>query len=51
MELEGLKRAMKKILDHDISIGTIVTDCHMQITKWLKENHTLIQSTIMMYGI
>ena len=38
MELEELKRAMKKILDHDISIGTIVTERHMQITKWLRES-------------
>uniref|UniRef100_A0A1X7U564 THAP-type domain-containing protein n=1 Tax=Amphimedon queenslandica TaxID=400682 RepID=A0A1X7U564_AMPQE len=39
MKLEGLKRAMEKIHDHDLSIGTIVTDRHMQISKWLRESH------------
>ena len=39
MELEGLKRAMEKIYDHNLSIATIVTDRHMQISKWLRESH------------
>ena len=43
MELEGLKRALGKILDYDMSIKIMITDCHQQINKWLRETHPMIK--------
>ena len=39
MELEGLKRAVKKINEYGMEIGTLITDRHQQISKWLRETH------------
>ena len=39
MELEGLKRAVKRINEYGMEIGTLITDRHQQISKWLRETH------------
>lgn len=39
MEKEGLCRAMKYLKQQKLTIGTIVTDRHRQINKWLRETH------------
>ena len=36
MELEGLSRSVSYLLEHKLSIGTIVTDRHKSIGKWIK---------------
>ena len=38
MEKEGLVRAMKWMEDNSIPVGTIVTDRHRQIGKYIREN-------------
>ncbi|XP_019859639.1 PREDICTED: uncharacterized protein LOC109587862 [Amphimedon queenslandica] len=43
MELEGLKRAMTKVNEHGMEISTLITDCHQQISKWLRETHPNIR--------
>ncbi|XP_060084262.1 uncharacterized protein LOC132563537 [Ylistrum balloti] len=40
MEKEGLSRSIAFLQDHDIDIHTIVTDRHVQIRKWVRENMT-----------
>ncbi|KAH3700445.1 hypothetical protein DPMN_019228 [Dreissena polymorpha] len=39
MELEGLKRGITALQEMGILIKEIVTDRHMQIQKWLRDNH------------
>ncbi|XP_041457112.1 uncharacterized protein LOC121430959 isoform X2 [Lytechinus variegatus] len=39
MELEGLKRALEKMDAEAVEIKTIVTDRHLQIAKFLRENY------------
>ena len=39
MELEGLKRCIKTLESNEINIGTLVTDRHTQIKKFLKTQH------------
>ena len=36
MELEGLARSMNYLLGEDLSIGTLVTDRHRSIGKWMR---------------
>ena len=36
MELEGLSRSVSYLLEHKLSIGTIVTDRHKSIRKGIK---------------
>ncbi|KAH3866267.1 hypothetical protein DPMN_029327 [Dreissena polymorpha] len=43
MELEGLKRGIAALREQGIQIKEIVTDRHMQIQKWLKDNHPEIK--------
>jgi solute carrier family 8 (sodium/calcium exchanger) len=38
MEMEGLIRAIKLLRKKKFKIGTLVTDRHMQIAKWIREN-------------
>lgn len=38
MEMEGLVRAIKLVRKKKFKIGTLVTDRHRQIAKWLREN-------------
>lgn len=38
MEKEGLMRCVDYFNSHDISIQTLVTDRHVQIVKWVREN-------------
>ena len=39
MEIEGLKRMLKCLQDDwHLMIGTLITDRHAQITKWVAEN-------------
>ena len=38
MEKEGLVRAVKHLKDNELEIGTLVTDRHLQIAKWAREN-------------
>lgn len=42
MELEGLKRALKKIQDYNITINALVTDLHQQ-SKWLRETQANVK--------
>ena len=35
MELEGLVRVVKKLQGFGLEIGTVITDHHTQITKWI----------------
>ncbi|XP_056010401.1 uncharacterized protein LOC125682093 isoform X2 [Ostrea edulis] len=38
MEKRGLERAVDWVKNNDLEIGTIVTDRHLQIQKWIREN-------------
>lgn len=38
MELAGLKRMIDVMNSSDMEVGVLVTDRHMQIAKWLREN-------------
>ena len=38
MEKEGLIRAVDFFKRQDLTISTIVTDRHLQIQKWVREN-------------
>ncbi|KAL3882279.1 hypothetical protein ACJMK2_028641 [Sinanodonta woodiana] len=40
MEKEGLARAISKLQSHGVEVGTIITDQHVQIHKWVRENMT-----------
>ena len=37
MDKEGLHRVLEFL--KDLTVGTLVTDRHQQITKWIKEEH------------
>ena len=37
MEKEGLVRAINTLQEFGIEIGTLVTDRHLQISKWIRE--------------
>ena len=39
MEKEGLERVLTFLADQKLSVGTLVTDRHRQINKWLREQH------------
>ena len=39
MELEGLKRCVDKLRSNNISFGTIVTDRHVQIKKFMRTTY------------
>lgn len=43
MEMEGFERATNKFKDNGFNIHTVVTDCHQQITKYIREKHPNIQ--------
>ncbi|KAJ8043460.1 hypothetical protein HOLleu_10553 [Holothuria leucospilota] len=47
MELEGFKRCMKWLLDAanmaGLAIECIITDRHLQVAKWIRENLTSLQ--------
>ena len=43
MELEGLKRAVKKVNEYGMEISTLVTDRHQQISKWHRETYPNIR--------
>lgn len=38
MEKEGLIRAIHELHENDLTMGTLVTDRHSQIAKWVREN-------------
>lgn len=38
MEKKGLERAIQWLQVHELQVGTIVTDRHLQIQKWIREN-------------
>lgn len=38
MEKRGLKLAVKWLQQHHLQIGIIITDRHLQIQKWIREN-------------
>ena len=38
MELEGLKRQMKFLAEQGISVHTLITDRHLSVNKWMREN-------------
>ena len=39
MELEGLVRALNFLVDSQVQIGSVITDRHKQINKYLREEH------------
>ena len=39
MEKEGLHRVFAFTREKDVEVGTLVTDRHQQITKWMREEH------------
>ena len=39
MEKEGLIRAIDDLQEEGLTIGTLVTDRHNQIAKWMREEH------------
>ena len=43
MELEGLVRALNFLIDSQVQIGTIITDRHKQINKYLRQKHPGIE--------
>lgn len=43
MELEGLKRCLQYLQDKGLNIATIVTDRHLQVAKWLRDNCKTIE--------
>lgn len=42
MELEGLDRIMKRLVEDDLEIECIVTDGHTSMPKYFRENHPTI---------
>ncbi|XP_060077580.1 uncharacterized protein LOC132557108 [Ylistrum balloti] len=38
VEKEGLARSVKFLMDHGLEVNTLVTDRHVQIRKWVREN-------------
>ena len=48
MELEGLVRVVKKLQGFGLEIGTLITDRHTQITKWVREE---LPNTIHYYDV
>ena len=38
MEKEGLMRGVKELEQHGLMIGTLVTDRHSQIAKWIRDS-------------
>jgi hypothetical protein len=43
MEKQGLDQALTALKDSDVKVDVLVTDGHVQIRKWLRENHPDIQ--------
>ena len=43
MEKEGLIRGLKFFEDNDLSIGLLVTDRHLEINAWLRNNKPEIE--------
>jgi solute carrier family 8 (sodium/calcium exchanger) len=41
MELEGLSRGLSSMKAEGIPVGTIVTDRHVQIRKWLRDTQKM----------
>ena len=39
MEKEGLIRAVEDLQEEGLTIGTLVTDRHNEIAKWMREEH------------
>ena len=37
MELAGLSRSVNYLLEQELSIGTLVTDRHRSVAKWIKD--------------
>ena len=40
MELEGLKRGLQFLEGYDLTIGELITDRHIQVKKYMKDEHT-----------
>ena len=39
MEKEGLHRVPEFLEEKDLKVGVLVTDRHLQIAKWMREQH------------
>ena len=48
MELEGLKRGIMELEQYGLTIGTLVTDRHAQIAKWVRNE---LPSTIHLFDV
>jgi solute carrier family 8 (sodium/calcium exchanger) len=42
MEKEGLMRAFELLMNKGLKIGTLITDRHVQIAKWVREEHPTV---------
>ena len=43
MGLEGLHRVLEFVTKKDLKVGTLVTDRHQQINKWMREEHSEVK--------
>lgn len=39
MEKEGLARGLTKLAEMGVEVGSLITDRHTQVAKWMRENH------------
>ena len=39
MEKEGLRRMLEFLAERGLTVGTLVTDRHKQINKWIREDY------------
>ena len=46
MELEGLLRVLEFLKKKNGQVGTLVTDRHQQITKWMREQHSEVKALL-----
>jgi len=48
MELKGLQQSIEFLKEHDLQVGTLVTDRHRQIAKWIQDN---LPNTLHLYDV
>eukprot|EP00057_Strongylocentrotus_purpuratus_P024708 XP_011679182.1 PREDICTED: uncharacterized protein LOC105445380 [Strongylocentrotus purpuratus] len=39
MEKEGLSRGMANLYEHGLEVGTLITDRHPQVAKWVRDTY------------
>ena len=43
MEKEGLLQCMNYLGENSVQVDTLITDCHKQINKWLRETYPSVK--------